>query len=81
MKQQIPNHITIYTKKITNSMYTYTQIEHKYTYRSNGLKSKINSIDQMSNENQTVHQKKSNQKKNDEIRIKQISNETKFTKP
>ena len=63
MKQQIPNHITIYTKKITNSMYTYTQIEHKYTYRSNGLKSKINSIDQMSNENQTVHRKKSNQKK------------------
>ena len=63
MKQQIPNHITIYTKKITNSMYTYTQIEHKYTYRSNGLKSKINSIDQMSSENQTVHRKKSNKKK------------------
>ena len=62
-------------------MYTYTQTEHKYTYRSNGLKSKINSIDQMSSENQTVHRKKSNKKKNDEIRIKQISNETKFTKP
>ena len=63
MKQQIPNHITIYTKKITNSMYTYTQTEHKYTYRSNGLKSKINSIDQMSSENQTVHRKKSYKKK------------------
>ena len=24
MKQQIPNHISIFTKKITNSMYTYT---------------------------------------------------------
>ena len=80
MKQQIPNHITIYTKKITNSMYTYTQIEHKYTYRSNGLKSKINSIDQMSSEDQTVHRKKS-KKQNDQIRIKKISNGTKFTKP
>ena len=63
MKQQIPNHITIYTKKITNSMYTYTQTEHKYTYRSNGLKSKINSIDQMSSENQTVHRKNPTKKK------------------
>ena len=81
MKQQIPNHITIYTKKITNSMYTYTQTEHKYTYRSNGLKSKINSTDQMSSEDQTVHRKKSNEKKNDQIRIKQFSNGTKFTKP
>ena len=62
-------------------MYTYTQIEHKYTYRSNRLKSKINSIDQMSSENQTVHRKNPTKKKNDEIRIKQISNETKFTKP
>ena len=63
MKQQISNHITIYTKKITNSMYTYTQIEHKYTYRSNGLKSKINSTNQTSSEDQTVHRKKSNKKK------------------
>ena len=63
MKQQIPNHITSYTKKITNSMYTYTQTEHKYTYRSNGLKSKINSIDQMSSENQTVHRKNPTKKK------------------
>ena len=44
-------------------MYTYTQTEHKYTYRSNGFKSKINSTNQMSSEDQTVHQKKSNKKK------------------
>ena len=62
-------------------MYTYTQTEHKYTYRSNGLKSKINSTDQMSSEDQTFHRKKSNKKKNDQIKIKQISNRTKFTKP
>ena len=62
-------------------MYTYTQTEHKYTYRSNGLKSKINSTDQMSSEDQTVHRKKSNKKKRDQIKIKQISNGTKFTKP
>ena len=44
-------------------MYTYTQTEHKYTYRSNELKSKINLTDQMSSEDQTVHRKKSNKKK------------------
>ena len=34
----------------------------------------------MSTEDQTIHRKKSN-KKNDQIRIKPISNRTKFTKP
>ena len=41
----------------------YTQTEHKYTYRSNGLKSKINRADQMSSEDQTVHRKNQQQKK------------------
>ena len=35
----------------------------------------------MSSEDQTFHRKKSNQKKKDQIKIKQISNRTKFTKP
>ena len=35
----------------------------------------------MSSEDQMFHRKKSNKKKNDQIKIKQISNRTKFTKP
>ena len=58
-------HIALISAKLKyiHSMYTYTQTEHKYTYKSNGLKSKTNSTYQMSSEDQTVHRKNSTTKK------------------
>ena len=64
-RQNNRKHITLISAKLKyiHSMYTYTQTEHKYTYRSNGLKSKINSTDQISSEDQTVHRKNPTTKK------------------